>query len=503
MNTTKQDIYELIIADNLTYQQKLFAIANAAERLFDPKEFLGYSDFEAECLTNNYICDLGEGNLPYRARYIVPDYEILVKNGVKFLEIEAPTNLDELLDSLLVLYTHVPSVTSFPVFIGFLDQLINPFLSEDETADQVKITRFLNHIDKVITDSFCHANLGPVCNKATKLILNSVLELDNPTPNMTFLYDPELVDEETYSLAIKAGLLKSKPSFANHKYYQSENDRYAMVSCYNCLPVQGGAFTLTRIRMGTFAKQFDSVDAFMEGLDKLLDANLSIIDKRIAFIVEKSNFFETSFLTKEGFIAKNRFNAMVGIVGLFECVNHLINATTQVEQFGFNPKADELAHKILSFMETKVASHHAQYSMNNKYLLHAQVGASIDEQDEYNTPAHRLKVGQEPMLYDHIKQIAPFHKYFPTGVGDLFAFDQTWFEKSDAIKPIIAAAFKNGMRYITVYQENTDLIRVTGYLVKKSEVDKLNTGAPVLRDTEAFGDGTNRCANVFSRKVKL
>lgn len=107
------------------------------------------------------------------------------------------------------------------------------------------------------------------------------------------------------------------------------------------------------------------------------------------------------------------------------------------------------------------------------------------------------------MLYDHIKQIAPFHKYFPTGVGDLFAFDQTWSSKPEAMIPIIDAAFKNGMRYITVYQENTDLIRVTGYLVKKSEVDRVNQGAPVLRDTEAFGDGTNKCAQVFSRKVKL
>lgn len=503
MNSTKEELYDIFIADYLTYQQKLFAVANFAERSFDAREVLGLTDKEYDYIEKDIICDLNEGNLPYRPRYIVPKYDVLLEKGVEFLEIPIPQDLDELLDSLLILYSHVPSITSFPVFIGFLDNLINPFLTGNDVEDQKKIKRFLNHIDKTITDSFCHANLGPVCNKATTLVLNAVLELDNPTPNMSFLYDEDLCDEKTYTLAIKAGLLKSKPSFANHKYYQSENDQYAIVSCYNCLPVQGGAYTLTRIRLGTLARQFDNIEDFMNELDNVLTANLAIIDKKIKFIVEKSNFFSSSFLEKEGFISKDRFNAMVGIIGLYDCVNHLVKASSTQEQFGFNEQADAIAHRILSFMEDKVNNHFAPYSMHNKYQLHAQVGASLSDEDYLNTPAHRLKVGQEPMLYDHIKQIAPFQKYFPSGTGDLFAFDQTWSQKPEALKPIIAAGFKHGMRYLTVYQENTDLIRVTGYLVKKSEVNKVRAGQPVMRDTEAFGEGTDRCAQVFSRKVKL
>ena len=38
-------------------------------------------------------------------------------------------------------------------------------------------------------------------------------------------------------------------------------------------------------------------------------------------------------------------------------------------------------------------------------------------------------------------------------------------------------------RYITTYLKNTDLIRVTGYLVKKSEVEKYRKGEVALRDT--------------------
>ena len=36
---------------------------------------------------------------------------------------------------------------------------------------------------------------------------------------------------------------------------------------------------------------------------------------------------------------------------------------------------------------------------------------------------------------------------------------------------LLYGAFSLGYRYITTYLKNTDLIRVTGYLVKKSEVE--------------------------------
>ena len=65
---------------------------------------------------NQMICDLNEGYAVYRPRYIVPDYSVFVENGCEFLQLDPPKDLDELLDGLLILYTHVPSVTSFPVF---------------------------------------------------------------------------------------------------------------------------------------------------------------------------------------------------------------------------------------------------------------------------------------------------------------------------------------------------------------------------------------------------
>ena len=50
--------------------------------------------------------------------------------------------------------------------------------------------------------------------------------------------------------------------------------------------------------------------------------------------------------------------------------------------------------------------------------------------------------------------------------------------------------------------KNTDLIRVTGYLVKKSEVEKYRKGEVALRDTTWYGSGTDDCAQVFDRQLR-
>ncbi len=71
------------------------------------------------------------------------------------------------------------------------------------------------------------------------------------------------------------------------------------------------------------------------------------INKRINFIVEESNFFESSFLVREKLIHKDRFTAMFGMFGLAECVNHLLKASELEDKFGHSEKANELGIKII------------------------------------------------------------------------------------------------------------------------------------------------------------
>lgn len=505
MQATLQDILDTVKSNGLTYQQKLMIIGNIAERLFNPMDLLGYTQEEWDHINNQMICDLNEGYAIYRPRYILPDYSVYIKKGCQFLDLPPPKDLDEALDGLLIIYSHVPSITTFPVYIGRLDELLDPFITNEE-QDYIKIKRFLNHIDKTVPDSFCHVNIGPYDTKAGRLILKAVIELENPTPNMTIRYDKNKTSREFAELAAKACLLVSKPSFANDAYYISDlGEQYGVASCYNALPECGGAYTLTRLRLGTIGRACKTVDEMVNHLlPKVAKLALSTMDKRHKFLVEQSNFFETDFLVKEGFIERTNFTGMFAIVGLADATNHLLKQEGLDETFGKSKRGDEIATQIMEKLREVTNAHQGLYAerTGNRYLLHAQVGASMHEEDKANAPAHRVRVGEEPTLLAHLKQSAPFHQYFPSGTGDLFAFDQTYVDHLDAVVDIIDGAFALNYRYITTYLKNTDLIRVTGYLVKKSEVERFRKGEAVLRDTTWYGSGTDECANVFDRQLR-
>ena len=77
---------------NLTYHQRRHYLAGLAEEVLEPPAL---GDDAREALNKRIICDLYEGNAPYRARYILPDYAKALAQGSAFLELDPPTNLDE------------------------------------------------------------------------------------------------------------------------------------------------------------------------------------------------------------------------------------------------------------------------------------------------------------------------------------------------------------------------------------------------------------------------
>ena len=58
------------------------------------------------------------------------------------------------------------------------------------------------------------------------------------------------------------------------------------------------------------------------------------------------------------------------------------------------------------------------------------------------------------------------------------------------------------LRYLSFYSSDSDVIRVTGYLVKRSELEKLAGGEAVLQDTTALGLGAARSGHILERKVR-
>ncbi len=492
-------ILEILKDEKLTFEQQVVALAREGENSIEPLEITKET---RQWLDEGIICDLFEGNAPYRPRYIVVDFEKFMNEGCKFLEITKANDIWEATHNLLIFYKHIPSITTMPVYIGNLDYILDPYV-EDEEESFKAIKLFLNHIDKTITDSFCHANIGPRETKAGKLLLRAIEELDNPTPNFTIKYDMDETTEEFALDAVKVALGGSKPSFANNKEFEKDlNGNYGIVSCYNGLKVGGGAFTLVRTRLGKLAQKASNKEEFFsKTLVDLVDRMTDYMDRRIEFLVEETAFFKSNFLVKEGFINLDNFTGMFGLVGLAECVNTLMELEGEKERFGYSENANELGLRIIEKLEELVSKHKNKYCKftGGKFLLHAQVGIDTDLED---SPGCRIPVGEEPELVEHLIQSAPFHKYFPSGIGDIFTFEETAKKNLDYVLDIIKGSFNAGMRYISFYGSDCDVVRVTGYLVKKSEIEKLEKGQAVLRDTTVLGMGARDNGKALSRKKR-
>ena len=184
-----------IIQDpTLTYRQELLALARLGESTDDS---LRYSEAYCEAKRKGALCDLNEGVMPYRPRYICPDYALLFQKGCGFLQLEPPKDLLEAVNALEIFYCHVPSITSFPVYLGDLDRLLEPFVVREDRAFAKKVLGlFLRNIDRVQTDSFVHADIGPEDSVTGRLLLELTEEMQLAVPNLTLRYDPEKTSDD-------------------------------------------------------------------------------------------------------------------------------------------------------------------------------------------------------------------------------------------------------------------------------------------------------------------
>ncbi len=501
----RNDILDIIKSSTLTHEQKVTALARAAENflsVLDEPEGLDdllRSEYDRRC-----ICNLNEGEAPYRPRYICPDYQKFLKNGSKFLQLDPPKDLDEAINSLLIIYHNVPSITNYPVYVGNLDVLLDPFIKDlDDQTVLKKFKLFYTSIDRTIVDSFCHANIGPVATRAGKLLMQVESELENAVPNLTMRVSKDTPDDFIIS-GIECALHSAKPSFANDTMYRGDlGDSYCISSCYNALLEGGGSYTLSRLLLNGIAKRSrDKKDFFENMLPYVLKTMALYMDERIKFVVEQSGFFEYNFLAKEGLVSLDKFTAMYGMVGLAECVNTLLEKEGLEGRFGHSEVADNLGVEIMDYIEKFNDNHNAPYceATGGRYLLHAQVGIDTDQDA---SPGVRIPIGEEPeSMIDHLNNINRFHKYFRSGVGDIFPVDITVNKNPKYVLDILRGAFNLDIRFLSFYRSDSDVIRITGYLVKRSEMKKLDDGLSVLQNTTGLGLGAAKNCKVNERKVR-
>ena len=485
----------------LTYRQRMHRLAALAENSLEPPPV---SAGCAEALEKRLICDMYEGNAPYRPRYVLPDYATLLRRGSAYLELAAPTDLDEALTTLLIAYTQVPSITGYPLWLGDLDALLEPFVDgvPDEELHR-RLRLFWISLDRILPDAFTHANLGPHDSRITRTVLRLERELLQVVPNLTLKVDPDLTPDDLVRDAVETVFACGKPHFVNHPLMVRDlGTSYGVASCYNSLPAGGGSHTLVRLNLAEVATRHRGTrETFLEELlPYYVELTAELMESRIRYLVEEARFFEHSWLVADGLLDLDRYAAMFGVYGLAEAVALVLeHEGSPGLRYGHDPEADQLAHEIVQRVAGLVADRPMPYCEGNggRALLHSQSG--IDS-DLGVTAGCRIPVGDEPSLPDHLRTVTPNHDLFPAGISDVLAFDETARRNPDAVVDVIRGAFRTGMRDFTFNLDSNDFIRITGYLVRKSDLAKLDHGA--RHDSTFLGAGSVAGSHVDKRAPK-
>lgn len=501
----RREVYDILLDPTSSHEQRVTYLARAAENfltvLDEPEglDELMRCDIDTRC-----ICNLFEGDAPYRPRYICIDFEKFLREGSAFLQLGPAKDFSEALTNLMIMYHNIPSITNYPVYAGDLDVLLDPYITDLSDEEVKKALRlWLTTVDRTILDSFFHANIGPKATRLGYLLMEVEGELENAVPNLTMRVADDTPDEFVLA-GVKCALKSAKPSFANDKMFRSElGDDYCIASCYNGLYKGGGSYTLSRLVLSNIAKRASGIEDFKTNtLPYVLDIMARYMDERIRFLVEESGWFESSFLATEGFVHREKFSAMFGMVGLAECVNILLEKEGCAERFGHSDRANQLGVEIMDIINEFNNNHQNKYceATGGHFLLHAQVGLADDHDI---APGTRIPIGEEPdELVDHLNVINLFHKYFPSGTGDIFPMDLTVHKNPEYVLDIIRGGLGMDIRYLSFYGSDSDVIRVTGYLVKRSEMEKLDAGQNVRQNTTGLGLGASKNCKILSRRIR-
>jgi YjjI family glycine radical enzyme len=492
---------EIVNDPHLTFHQRKHYLAWLAENALEYPEL---SPEASDALNKQIICDLFEGSAPYRGRYILPDYGLALRNGSSHLELEPPADLDEALNFLLIMYTQVPSITGYPVYLGDFDKILAPYVDDvDDEFLYRKLKLFWIALDRILPDAFVHTNLGPHDSRIARTIFRIEREVLQVVPNISLKVDPEITPDDLILDAVETVFETGKPHFVNHPLMVRDlGEDYAAVSCYNSLKIGGGSHTLNRLNLKEVALLHQGdIESFLdETLPHYVELNAELMEARIRYLVEEARFFEHDFLAIEGLISLDRFSAMYGVYGLAEAVDILMESAGNEGRYGHDAEANELSYRIINQVAALVADRPLPYCEGNggRAFLHSQSGIDSDLEVTAGT---RIPIGDEPEMFAHIKAVAPHHDMFPAGVSDIFHVEDTVRRNPSAMVDIIRGAIKEGMRDFTFNLATNGFIRITGYLVRKCDVEQFDEmGA--RHGSTTFAAGSVKNSHVTERRVK-
>lgn len=484
----QQKVSELIHEPDTIYEQKRDALAATA---IASMPYPAFSSEARDLIEKNIICLLAEGAAPYHPRYVAPDYAHLLKNGSAFMELAPVSDLFEATANLLTAYKYIPS-GGLPVFIGRIDKLLEPYIQSVplDTARSI-LKSFWMLVDRLNPSGFVHANIGPEASITGNLLLEVERELQTIT-NLTLRYNPGKTPQDFALKAVSNALEITKPYFLNDAAMAKDwGEDYIIASCYNCLPLGGGIYTLVRLNLKKAAEASDgNVEHFLDDfLPAIGKSWAEIIESRAKFLIEDIRWFENNFWIDEGYLQKEKFSAYAGIYGLAEAVEHLMKKSGKSEAiYGQDEEANQLAERITDRIHNIIEQNPVPSceATGGKACYHAQVGISSDIN---TTPATRIRSGEEPELYQHILTEASTHKWITGGVSTILEFDQTAAQNPAAVLDIIKGAHQSGIRNLSIGSANSEFVRVTGYLIRRADLEASKAEKAMRHSSASLGTG--------------
>jgi YjjI family glycine radical enzyme len=399
------------------------------------------------------------------------------------------------------MYTQVPSITGYPVYLGDFDKILEPYVdAEDDASLDTKLKLFWRAFGSMLPDAFVHTNLGPHDSRISRVLFRIERELLQVVPNVSLKVDPDITPDDLILDAVMTVFQTGKPHFVNHPLMVRDlGEDYAAVSCYNSLKIGGGSHTLNRLNLKEVALLHQS-SILDETLPHYVELLAEFTEALIRYLVEEAKFFEHDFLAVEGIIKLAKFSAMYGIYGLAEAVNLLMEAAGKEGRYGHDDEADALSYRITERISELIAERPMPYceGNNGRAFLHSQSGIDSDLEVTAGT---RIPLGEEPEMFDHIRAVAPHHDLFQAGVSDIFHVEDTVRRNPSAMVDIIRGAFREGMRDFTFNLATNGFIRITGYLVRKCDVEQFDEMGGRHGST-VFGAGSVKNSHVTNRYVK-
>ena len=496
-------VSEVVRSRALQTDEKLVQLASLAAKT---QAYTPCSPEANRAIEQGILCLMGEPGRPFHFRYIAPDFARLLTHGSEFLELAPAKDLYDAVEILLTAYNYVPDHALLPVALGRIDLLLEPYIGTvpEPTARRL-LASLWRLVDRLHPSGFVNANLGPQETKAGRLLLETDRDVQTVT-NTTFFYDPEKTPRGFALEAVRTALELSKPYFFNYPLMRRDwGPNVTVGSCLNSMLVGGGVYTLVRLNLRRLAEESrGSVDEFVEqAIPAYAKLQVEVINSRVRYLVEDLGFLESSFLVREGVLQRDRFTAYAGVVGLAQAAQILLERDGRTDvRYGLDAESNALGQRITLRLAAELKRYPAVHcdGSNGRVAFHAQVGI---QNDIGTTPGVRIPVMQEPDLYDHLRVEGCQHAALDGGVSTILVFEPTARENPEAVLNIIEGALRSGVRGLSVGCADSEYVRVTGYLVRRSDIDGARTERQHRHDTDAIvADLVANQPQFFNRRVR-